>query len=112
MTTDKKHISRRENTNKVSDHLSDAEDDSKTASRRGFFKKLAFGGVALTAAGGAVKYADSMMPSVDPQAAYQKDVDPGDEVIAQREHVLMSQEEKESMVQMFIDNYENNKTEV
>ena len=110
MTTDKEHISRRNNTDKVSDHPSNIGDDSEVAARREFCKKMAFGGVALTAAGGAVKYADSMMPNVDPQAAYRKDVDPGDEVIAQREHVLMSQEEKENMVQMLIDNYENNKT--
>ncbi len=81
------------------------------ASRRGFFKKLALGGAALTTAGATVKFADSMMPDVDLQAAYKNDVEPGDAILAQREYVLMSKEEKESMVQMFIDDYEKNKTE-
>ena len=97
MTTEKRPISK--------------DEESKMDSRRGFFKKLALGGAALTTAGATVKFADSVMPSVDRQAAYQKDVDPGDEILAQREHVLMSKEEKESMVQMFIDDYEKNKTE-
>ena len=87
--------------------------DAAALSRRGLFKKLIYGGTAVGAAAGVAKVADSALTEAeaDAQKAYAKDVTPGDRVIAEREHVLMSGEEKESMVDMFVENYEKSRPE-
>ncbi len=86
--------------------------DDTASSRRGFFKKLMIGGATVTAAGGVVKVADSVLASeLDAQKAYMADVTPGDKIIAEREHVLMTREEKQDMVKMFLTNYQKSRSE-
>lgn len=89
-----------------------AQADGELASRRGFFKKLMIGGATVTAAGGVVKVADSVITSeFDAQQAYLDDVTPGDKIIAEREHVLMSREEKQDMLKMFLGDYQKSRSE-
>ena len=86
--------------------------DDTVSSRRGFFKKLMVGGATVTAAGGVVTVADSVVTSeLDAQKAYMADVTPGDKIIAEREHVLMSSKEKQDMVKMFLENYQKDRSE-
>lgn len=88
-----------------------ASSNDKALSRRGLFKKLMFGAAAVGVAGGTAKVADSMLPETDLQKAYAMDVTPGNKIIAEREHVLMSRKEKQSMVQMFVEDYEKSRSE-
>jgi hypothetical protein len=89
-----------------------AQADGEVSSRRGFFKKLMVGGATVTVAGGVVKVADSAITSeFDAQKAYLDDVTPGDKIIAEREHVLMSREEKQDMLKMFLGNYQKSRSE-
>lgn len=94
-----------------------ASKDKGRLSRRGLFKKMMYGGAAVGAVGGTAKVADSLVTEIEAEAetnlqrAYKIDVAPGDKIIAEREHVLMSKEEKESMVEMFVDNYEKSHPE-
>ena len=86
--------------------------DDTVSSRRGFFKKLMIGGATVTAAGGVVTVADSVVSSeLDAQKAYMADVTPGDKIIAEREHVLMTGKEKQDMVKMFLQNYQKDRSE-
>ena len=86
--------------------------DDTVSSRRRFFKKLMIGGATVTAAGGVVKVADSVVSAeIDEQKAYLPDVTPGDKIIAEREHVLMSKKEKQDMVKMFLTNYQKDRYE-
>lgn len=86
--------------------------DGEVSSRRGFFKKLMIGGATVTVAGGTVKVADSVIASeFDAQQAYLDDVTPGDKIIAEREHVLMTRKEKQDMLKMFLGNYQKSRSE-
>ena len=86
--------------------------DDNALSRRGFFKKLMVGGATVTVAGGTVKVADSVVaPELDAQKAYIDDVTPGDKIIAEREHVLMTKKEKQDMLKMFLGNYQKSRSE-
>lgn len=77
------------------------------SSRRGFLKKAVVAGVAATATAGIAKKTGDLLLKEDFQAAYLKDVLPGDKVLASREYVEMSQEEKNAMLRLFKKNYEN-----
>lgn len=98
--------------NKQDDSASPVSREDKGVSRRGFFKRFMYGGAAVGAAGGAAKVADDAVDEAKSEAvanlqkAYEMDVAPGDKIIAEREHVLMTDEEKENMLNMFIENYE------
>ena len=74
----------------------------KNISRRGFFKRAAVGGVAITGTAGLAKLTISALPNQNPQELYDNDVRRGNRVLAQRTYVEMTDQEKEEMVQELI----------
>ncbi len=81
--------------------------DEPSKNRRLFFKGAATAGVALASIGGmTAALRSSKTKKIDYQAAYDKDVIPGDTILQQNGFEEIGQEEKEEMVQMFIDDYD------
>lgn len=74
-------------------------------SRRGFIKKALISAVAVTATAGLAKKTASLIPEGNLQDKYLDDVLPGDKILAKREYVLMTKEEKEELIKTFADNY-------
>ncbi len=84
--------------------------DGISQPRRWFFKGVATAGIAIASVaslGAAIRDGKKEM---DYQAAYDRDVVPGDKILRQNGFEEIGQQEKEEMVQMFIDDYENKKT--
>ena len=77
-------------------------------SRRDFFKKAAVGAVAVTGTAELAKVTASSLADDDAQTLYEKDVAAGDRVLAERDYVLMSDQEKKAMIQGFVDDYHGN----
>jgi hypothetical protein len=77
------------------------------SSRRGFLKKAIVGTVAVTATAAVAKKTGDILLKEDAQQAYLNDVLPGDKVLAGRQYVEMTVEEKKSMVARFESNYKN-----
>ena len=73
--------------------------------RRGFFKKAALGAVSLSGTAGLAKVVVDSAPEPDLHALYDKDRLSGEQELTEREYVLMSDKEKEDMVQTFVDSY-------
>lgn len=82
-----------------------AQGDEVRAARRGFFKKAAVGAVSITGTAGLAKVVVDSVPPPDLRDLYAKDGLAGVKELKQREYVLMSDQEKEDMVQSFVDNY-------
>lgn len=75
--------------------------DNKAAaptSRRGFLSKAIVAGVAVTATAGLAKKTSEVLLKEDFQKAYLNDVLSGDSVLASRQYVLMSKEEKAELL--------------
>lgn len=79
--------------------------DETRAARRGFFKKAALGTVAIGGTAGLAKVVVDSVPKPDLRDLYAKDGLAGEQELSQREYVLMSDDEKQDMVQGFIDGY-------
>lgn len=77
------------------------------SSRRGFLKKAVVSAVAVTATAAAAKKAGDLLLKEDAQQAYLNDVLPGDKVLASRQYVVMTREEKRSLVARLEKDYEN-----
>lgn len=77
------------------------------SSRRGFLKKAVISAVAVTATAAAAKKASDVLLKEDAQQAYLNDVLPGDEVLAARKYVVMTGEEKKTLVARLEKNYKN-----
>ena len=75
------------------------------AARRGFFKKAALGAVSLSGTAGLAKVVVDSADKPDLQALYNKDRQAGEQELTEREYVLMSDKEKDDMVQTFVDSY-------
>ncbi len=86
------------------------EKDGKVAARRGFFFYMAVGGASVASVIGLGKFADTVIPENIAQEAYRKDVLVGDRVLAEKEYVLMTEQEKQELVRMFVDNYKKETT--
>ena len=82
-------------------------DDKKPVSRRSFFKKAAVGAVALTGTAELAKQVATTITDDAVRLRYEKEVLAGDAVMSEWEYVVMSDREKQDMVQTFIDNYKN-----
>ncbi|HJL66225.1 MAG: hypothetical protein QF586_01415 [Arenicellales bacterium] len=78
--------------------------------RRLFFKGMATAGVAIASITGLGAAMRGGKTDRDYQAAYDRDVVPGDKILQQNGFEEIAQQEKDEMVQMFIDDYENKKT--
>ena len=89
--------------NPKSQHV--AQEDAIRASRRGFFRKAALGAASVSGAAGLAKVVVDSVPHPDQKELYTKDAHAGEQELAQREYVQMSDQEKREMVQTFIDNY-------
>lgn len=81
------------------------ENEEERRSRRGFFKKAAVGVVALSGTAETARVVVSSVPDNSPQKLHDKDVQAGDQMMTQRELVMMSDREKEEMVQTIIDSH-------
>jgi hypothetical protein len=77
------------------------------SSRRGFLKKAIVGAVAVTATAAVAKKTGDVLLKEDPQQAYLNDVLPGDSILAGRQYVEMTRDEKKSLVARLIKNYNN-----
>lgn len=75
------------------------------STRRAFLKKALVTGVAVGATAAAAKKTAELIPGENPQEQYLKDVLPGDRVLGAREYVVMSKEEKRSLVKTLEENY-------
>ncbi len=84
--------------------------DEPSQARRWFFKGVAVAGVAAASTGGIAASLRNGKTEVDYQAAYDEDVLPGDKILQKNGFEEISQQEKDEMVQMFIDDYEDKKT--
>ena len=84
-----------------------AHKEALRASRRGFFRKAALGAASVSGAAGLAKVVVDSVPHPDQKERYTKDAHAGEQELAEREYVLMSDQEKSEMVQTFIDNYPN-----
>ncbi len=86
--------------------------DEPSQTRRWFFKGVATAGIAvasIAALGAAFRGGKTEM---DYQAAYDRDVVPGDKILQQNGFEEIDRQEKDEMVQMFIDDFEDKKTEL
>ena len=81
------------------------QEDALRASRRGFFRKAALGATSVSGAAGLAKVVVDSVPHPDQKELYTKDAHAGEQELAEREYVLMSDQEKREMVQSFVDNY-------
>lgn len=77
------------------------------SSRRGFLKKAIVGAVAVTATAAVAKKAGDVLLKEDVQQAYLNDVLPGDSILAGRQYVEMTSDEKKSLVARLVKNYNN-----
>ena len=84
--------------------------DESSQTRRWFFKGVATAGVAVASIAGLGAAIRGRKTDVDYQAAYDRDVVPGDKILQQNGFEEIDQQEKDEMVQMLIDDYENKKT--
>ena len=82
-----------------------AQEEALRASRRGFFRKAAIGAASVSGAAGLAKVVVDSVPHPDQKELYAKDAHAGEQELAEREYVVMSDQEKSEMVQTFVDNY-------
>lgn len=74
-------------------------------SKRAFLTKVLIGGVAAVSTAAIAKKVVSSSSHKDVKSAYLKDEQMQDKVMKDKEYVLMTSEEKEHMVQMFVSDY-------
>ena len=84
-----------------------AQEEALRASRRGFFRKAAMGAASVSGAAGLAKVVVDSVPHPDQKELYTKDSHAGEQELAEREYVVMSDQEKREMVQSFVDNYQD-----
>ncbi|MDO8445177.1 MAG: hypothetical protein Q7T53_03575 [Deltaproteobacteria bacterium] len=75
-------------------------------SRRAFIKKTLLIGVAVASTAAVAKKVASVTPRQDLRGAYLNDEIQQDKVMKGKEYVVMSKEEKEQMLQMFVKEYQ------
>ena len=83
--------------------------DEPDPARRRLFRQAAIGAVSVTGTAGLAKSVVDAVPEPDLKQKYQRDAAQGETELRQREYVVMTNQEKEAMLQSFINNY-NNKT--
>ncbi|MES9830046.1 MAG: hypothetical protein ABW201_17435 [Candidatus Thiodiazotropha sp.] len=83
---------------------SDSSNEPDTTRRR-FFKQAAISTVSVAGTASLAKTVVDSMPQPDLRQRYNKDAVKGEEELLQREYVLMTDQEKDTMVQSFVDTY-------
>ena len=86
--------------------------DESSQTRRWFFKGIAMTGVAIASIAGLGADIRGGKTDMDYQAAYDRDVVPGDKILQQNGFEEIDQQEKDEIVQMFVDDYEHKKNEI
>ena len=81
------------------------KNDGTDFSRRAFIKKTLLVGVAVASTTAVAKKVASVTPRQDLRGAYLNDDIQQDKVMKGKEYVVMSREEKEQMLQMFVNDY-------
>ncbi len=89
--------------NDASGNRDDRESNEKKISRRRFFKKAAVGAVALAGTSELADLVASSVSEVSPNELYARDILAGEQALAEREYILMSDREKEETVQALIE---------
>ncbi|MBZ0220941.1 MAG: hypothetical protein K8I01_10990 [Candidatus Methylomirabilis sp.] len=77
------------------------------SSRRGFLSKAVVAGVAVAATAGLAKKTGDLIFKEDHQKAYLDDVLPGDSVLASRQYVVMTKEEKKDLLKRLFEFHQN-----
>jgi len=90
-----------------SQDLLSTQDSIVLSKRRGFLRKAAIGTVSVSGTAGMAKVVVDSTLRPDWQAAYLKDAHSGVQTLLEREYVVMSEQEKAEMLQIFIDSYPN-----
>ncbi|MBT2971631.1 MAG: hypothetical protein KME51_17240 [Candidatus Thiodiazotropha sp. (ex Ctena orbiculata)] len=80
--------------------------DEPDAKRRRFFTRAAVSAVSVTGTAGLAKAVVDNLPQPDLKQRYNKDAVNGEEELLSREYVLMTEREKQIMVQTLIENYD------
>ncbi|HID46993.1 MAG TPA: hypothetical protein EYP34_14740 [Chromatiaceae bacterium] len=78
-----------------------------SAGRRQFFAKATLGAASVSGAAGLARMAVDSVPKPKLKDLYAKDAQRGEQEMTEREYVVMSEQEKTKMLQMYIDNYDN-----
>ena len=86
--------------------------DEPPQTRRWFFRGIATAGVAIASIAGLGAAIRGGKTDMDYQAAYDRDVVPGDKILQQNGFEEIDQQEKDEIVQMFVDDYEHKKNEI
>lgn len=79
------------------------QDNEINVKRRNFFKKAAVGAASVSGTAGLATAVVDSMPKPDLKDKYQKDAIAGEQELQNRDYVVMSDKEKEDIVQSFID---------
>ncbi|MBT3043553.1 MAG: hypothetical protein KME67_11885 [Candidatus Thiodiazotropha sp. (ex Codakia orbicularis)] len=82
----------------------DSSDEPDTTRRR-FFKQAAISTVSVAGTAGLAKTIVDSMPQPDLRQQYNQDAVKGENELLQREYVVMTDEEKDTMVQSLVDTY-------
>jgi len=81
--------------------------EAKDVSRRGFVKKAAIGAVALAGTSELARQVVSSVPRQSPQDFYDRDMQAAQRALSEMEGGVMSEEQKQDMIQTMLDNYQN-----
>ncbi|WKZ33105.1 MAG: hypothetical protein QY316_01465 [Thermodesulfobacteriota bacterium] len=76
-------------------------------SRRGFLSKAVVAGVAVAATAGIAKKTGDLIFKEDHQKAYLDDLSQGDSVLASRQYVVMTKEEKKDFLKRLFEFHKN-----
>ncbi|MCG7949375.1 MAG: hypothetical protein N0E59_01400 [Candidatus Thiodiazotropha taylori] len=81
--------------------------DEPNPVRRRLFRQVAIGAAGVTGTAGLAKSVVDAVPEPDLKKKYRQDALQGEKELSEREYVVMTNQEKEAMLQSFIDNYNN-----
>jgi len=81
------------------------QDKNNSGTRRVFFKKAVVGLGSVTATTGLSKVIVDSVAKTETQQHYAKTATAGEGELINREYILMSDQEKEEMLQTFVENY-------
>lgn len=87
------------------DKLDEIKKEGVDFSRRAFVKKALLTGLTVVGTAAVTKKVVDAVPRQDVKAAYLSDEVQQDRVMKDKQYVLMTQEEKDHMVQMFVSDY-------
>ncbi|MEW8508512.1 MAG: hypothetical protein AB2598_17595 [Candidatus Thiodiazotropha sp.] len=87
-------------------HCRQSDSNEPDSNRRRFFTRAAVSAASVAGTAGLAKAVVDSIPQPDLSQHYSKDAVSGEEELLSREYVLMTEREKQVMVQTLIDNYD------